>query len=173
MPLFRRAKPAPVSWNIAKTVVQVAAFWGFFLFWLPPRLVSWTAPFAPPVVMASSRGVAAALFLVGSLLGLWSAWTMVVQGQGTPLPLDATRELVVSGPYRWVRNPMAVAGVVQGIAVSLWLGSFMVLAFFLIGAATWHVFVRPIEERDLMETFGAAYTAYQRSTGLWWPRRRA
>src|SRR5690242_21943989 len=29
-------------------------------------------------------------------------------GEGTPAPFDAPRNLVVSGPYRYVRNPMYV-----------------------------------------------------------------
>ena len=41
---------------------------------------------------------------------------MAVTGRGTPLPFDAARDLVVSGPYRLVRNPMVVAGLTQSLA---------------------------------------------------------
>jgi protein-S-isoprenylcysteine O-methyltransferase Ste14 len=34
--------------------------------------------------------------------------------------------LVVVGPYRIVRNPMAVAGALQTIGVGLWVGSWAV-----------------------------------------------
>jgi protein-S-isoprenylcysteine O-methyltransferase Ste14 len=35
--------------------------------------------------------------------------------------------LVIAGPYRYVRNPMAVAGILQGIAVGWYLGSVSVI----------------------------------------------
>ena len=98
---------------------------------------------------------------------------MVVQGRGTPLPLDTARELVVGGPYRWVRNPMAVAGVGQGVAVALWWSSGVLLGFFVLGGVAWHIIVRPMEERDLLERFGVSYERYRTTTGLWWPRRAA
>lgn len=171
LPLFRRANPASASWNGAKTVAQIACFWGFFLFYLPPRLVGATTGLVPELGVHAPRALSMGLFVAASMLGLWSAWTMVVQGRGTPLPLDTARDLVVGGPYRWVRNPMAVAGVGQGVAVALWFSSWILLGFFLAGGVAWHIVVRPAEERDLLARFGAAYDRYRAGTGLWWPRR--
>lgn len=51
------------------------------------------------------------ILVLCSVLGLYSALVMVRVGKGTPLPLDQTQELVIKGPYRFVRNPMAVAGI--------------------------------------------------------------
>jgi len=48
---------------------------------------------------------------------------MAVLGNGTPLPAATARRLVIGGPYRFVRNPMAVAGLVQTVGVGLWTGS--------------------------------------------------
>ena len=156
-----------------KTLAQIALFWGFFLFYLPPQLVQATASLLPPLGAVPPRWCIAGLFAVASAVGLWSAWTMVVQGRGTPLPLDTARELVVGGPYRWVRNPMAVAGVGQGVAVALWWSSGVLLGFFVLGGVAWHIIVRPMEERDLLERFGVSYERYRTTTGLWWPRRAA
>src|SRR6266852_8255819 len=50
-------------------------------------------------------GVAGALLLVwGAVLYLRCAWDFAVRGRGTPAPIDPSRELVGSGPYRYVRN---------------------------------------------------------------------
>jgi protein-S-isoprenylcysteine O-methyltransferase Ste14 len=168
---FRRARKAPASWNAVKTLGQIVVFWGFFLFFLPPRLVAATASLMPPLAVVPARWVTGLVFCGASVLGLWSAWTMVVRGRGTPLPLDTARDLVVSGPYRVVRNPMALAGVLQGVAVALWHRSWVTLTFFLGGAVLWHIMVRPIEEQDLLLRFGEDYARYRARTGLWWPRR--
>ncbi|OWY62747.1 hypothetical protein B7486_56765, partial [cyanobacterium TDX16] len=73
--LFRTARPATAGWNLAKTVVQVVVVWSFALGLLPWLVVSaggalgvprWTWPGQVPA------GVL--LFVLGSTVGLWSAW---------------------------------------------------------------------------------------------------
>nr|WP_261344189.1 isoprenylcysteine carboxylmethyltransferase family protein [Stieleria neptunia] len=76
---------------------------------------------------------------------------------------------VLSGPYRYVRNPMALAGVLQGGAVGWLLGSSSVVGYSLAGAVVWHLFVRPIEEADLQKRFGDNYRMYQHRVRLWLP----
>jgi protein-S-isoprenylcysteine O-methyltransferase Ste14 len=171
----RRARPASASWNITKTLLQTAAFWSVFLIVLPAMifgvetacgLAEWR--FAGEAI----RFVAGAMFVLGGLLGLTSGITMAWLGRGTPLPLDAPRELVVAGPYRFVRNPMALAGLGQGLAVGLWLGSPAVVLYALTGGPVWNYGVRPWEERDLEQTFGEPYRRYRQAVRCWWPRWR-
>ena len=69
--------------------------------------------------------------------------------------------------YRYVRNPMAVAGIVQGIAVGWYLGSYAVIVYSLVGAVLWHVAVCPVEEADLNSRFGKTYNEYQQRVRLW------
>jgi len=90
-----------------------------------------------------------------------SARTIVREGRGTPLPSAATNDLVTSGPFRIVRNPMAIAGLVQGFAVALALASGVVAVYVLLGGVVWHLVVRPLEEHDLHDRFGAAYDTYR------------
>jgi protein-S-isoprenylcysteine O-methyltransferase Ste14 len=111
--------------------------------------------------------------LVGfSLLNVATGLTLAIHGRGTPLPVASPRELVTTGPYRYVRNPMAIAGIGQGIAIGLWFGSPCILLYAVAGAALWHAFVRPAEEKDLSARFGRAYDSYRASVPLWWPRSR-
>lgn len=173
MPWFRRAQPAATSALLLRTLVQLALFWGLFLFVLPPIIARVEASLgATWPAVSRARVLAPWLFLVASGLGLWSAWTMVTVGRGTPLPLEGPRELVVRGPYAAVRNPMAIAGLAQGAAVAFWLGSWFVLVYVVAGGVLWHVFVRPVEEADLLETFSDAYRAYRARVPLWLPRIR-
>ena len=101
-----------------------------------------------------------------------AAIVMARIGHGTPLPLSTARHLVIAGPYRFVRNPMAVAGIAQGVAVGLFLADGVIVAYALCGAVLWHTIARPPEERDLADRFGAAYARYRDAVPLWRPRLR-
>src|SRR5687767_13965794 len=106
MDWFRRAAPASTKALLVRTALQVAVFWGIFLFVLPPMIARFEG--APAIAPATYvRPLAVVVFVVASALGLTSAFTMVTRGLGTPLPLYGPRHLVVTGPYGVVRNPMA------------------------------------------------------------------
>jgi protein-S-isoprenylcysteine O-methyltransferase Ste14 len=94
----------------------------------------------------------------------------VSRGRGTPAPSAPPVELVVSGQYRFVRNPMyvAVVGIILGQALVL--GRVLLVAY---GAAVWfmfHVRVLTYEEPRLKRQFGAAYEAYCSRVRRWLPR---
>ena len=161
------------SAHVAATAVEILIFWGFFLGAIPLVLAfleqRWglTMPLPP---IAGPTGVA--VFLLASALGLWSAAVMSTRGGGTPLPSAMPNRLVVAGPYRFVRNPMAIAGIVQGVAVGLLLSSWLVIAYAIAGSLVWNYVVRPIEESDLAARFGDEYRRYRVSVRCWWPRVR-
>lgn len=168
---FRDARPAPARRHVARTTLQIVIFWGLFL-GVIPVVLAWVehrwqvhVPFPLPVVIAG-----AVIFLLASGLGLWSAFAMTTRGEGTPLPSDATTRLVIDGPYRFVRNPMAMAGIVQGAAVGLALQSWIVVVYAIAGSAVWNYVVRPVEERDLLAKFGAPYAEYCARVRCWVPR---
>ena len=106
-------------------------------------------------------------------LGLWSMVAMVRVGQGTPLPMQGTRRLVVVGPYAVVRNPMAVAGIGQGIMVGVGWGSVVVIVYALVGAVAWNAGLRPVEEAYLGIEFGDEYRGYRDRVRCWIPRWRS
>ncbi len=92
-------------------------------------------------------------------------------GRGTPFPLDPPKELVVSGLYRHVRNPMyiAVQIVVLGEAVVFRSGELAV--YWLSVLAGFHLFVVLYEEPTLRRRFGSAYEEYARRVPRWLPTR--
>lgn len=175
VPIFRRAAQGPgvrTRRHVLATLAQIAVFWSFFLIVVPAcvayveRGAGWPAGFAFP----GQRAAAATVFALLSALGLASGITMAGFGQGTPLPFDAPNKLVVAGPYAYLRNPMVVAGLGQGLAVAVWMGSWAVVAYVVTGGAIWQCLVRPAEERDLAEAFGADYERYRASVRCWIPR---
>lgn len=168
---FREARPASARSHLGRTIMQMLGFWGLFLLLLPLAIAwfedRWRLRFDVPA-WVSLGGLA--LFLAASALGVWSATSMATRGRGTPLPSATASRLVVAGPYRLVRNPMAVAGIAQAVAVGLLLGSWLVVAYALGGSLLWNWVVRPLEEADLEARFGAEFTAYRGRVSCWVPR---
>jgi protein-S-isoprenylcysteine O-methyltransferase Ste14 len=173
LPLYRRARAAGAAWNVTKTLLQIVAFWSFFLALVPFFLVhieptlGWSR-----FAFSGQHTLAATSFFALSALGLLCGWTIARRGDGTPLPLDGPRRLVIAGPYAYVRNPMAIAGLGQGVAVALGLGSWMVLGYVILGGAIWNWVVRPSEEADLEKQFGGEFARYRQAVRCWIPRRR-
>jgi protein-S-isoprenylcysteine O-methyltransferase Ste14 len=168
----RTARPAGFAWNMAKTLAQMLIMWAIFFGLLPAGIYY----FEDKVGLADYRFgsatwqiVGATLFLLGYALAQTSAVYMVREGHGTPLPADCPRDLVIAGPYRYVRNPMAIGSFAQGVAVGLWLGSPLVVTYAFVGAVGWNYFVRPWEEMDLQRRFGEAYARYRDSVRCWLP----
>lgn len=177
--LFRAAPPRTPAHLALRTALQAAIFWGLFLFLIPALLahlenriaLAHTFPI-PRLSIGPSPWphiVGALVFALGSSLGVASAWVMVRFGLGTPLPIEAARRLVIAGPYRIVRNPMAVAGLTQGLGVAIWLESWTVVAYVLMGGLMWDAIVRPVEEADLHARFGDDYNRYRQRVRCWLP----
>nr|WP_321576619.1 isoprenylcysteine carboxylmethyltransferase family protein [Bradyrhizobium barranii] len=120
-----------------------------------------------------TRFVGAALILAG-LAGLVDSFArFALQGLGTPAPIAPTQHLVVTGLYRYVRNPIyvAVAAVIFGQA--LLFGDWGLFAY---GAVVWlafHLFVVGYEEPTLKRSFGTEYEAFCINVPRWIPRLAA
>ncbi len=171
----RVARPASPLWNLTKTYLHMAYFWPIF-YGLIPCGINSIEPFTflAPLRFDPTpwQPWAIGLFALFGAMGVWSGTIMAIRGQGTPLPVDTARELVIFGPYRYVRNPMAITGLSQAAAVGLFLGSPGVVLYALTGAVVWTVFVQPREEADLLYRFGDRYANYCRSVRCWVPRFR-
>lgn len=170
---FRPSSSVRTSGHLAATFLQIVVFWGFFLAVLPLAIAfaedRWGVGFEFPAAMVYLGVV---VLILASALGIWSALTMAILGRGTPLPSAMTNELVIAGPYRFVRNPMALAGITQGAAVGLLLSSWLVVAYALVGSLVWNYAVRPHEEADLEQRFGDPYREYQSRVRCWIPLLR-
>ena len=172
--MFRQAKATSTDYVLLKTLTQIAIVWTLILAAFPYVFTIIEARIGVPTLrFAFQQPVAIVLFAAISLLGVWSAVVMSRVGRGTPLPLDHAPELVVAGPYRYVRNPMAVSGIGQGLCVALLLGSPFVAVYALMGSAIWQFVFRPLEEDDLQRRFGGRYDDYISAVKCWVPRLKA
>lgn len=158
--------------HLLRTLIHTAVMWLVFFGLMPwgiAYLEGWLG--VPSFADRWSQVSGIILFSFCSALGLWSSVSMAWYGEGTQLPTATARRLVIAGPYRFVRNPMAISGLGQGAAVGLWLGSWSVMAGVVAGLVVWQFFVRPSEEADLEARFGDDYRRYRTSVGCWWPVR--
>jgi len=112
------------------------------------------------------------LWLVGGVILLWSFWNFLVQGRGTPAPIDPPRELVAVGFYRYVRNPMYVGVLAINIGHFLWFGYWNLLVYAAFVFLGFHTFVTLYEEPTLKRKFGSSYEEYLRRVPRWIPKIR-
>jgi protein-S-isoprenylcysteine O-methyltransferase Ste14 len=101
---------------------------------------------------------------------LLAIYKFATDGLGTPAPMAPTKHLVVSGPHRFVRNPMYVAVVAIILGQSLVLGQPALLWYAGIVASATALFVHLYEEPTLAGQFGDEYTRYRQSVHAWLPR---
>ena len=110
------------------------------------------------------------LWLVGGVILLWSFWNFLVQGRGTPAPVDPPKELVAVGFYRYVRNPMYVGVLAIIIGHFLWFGYWNLLVYAVIVFLAFNTFVTYYEEPTLKRQVGKSYEDYLQRVPRWIPR---
>jgi len=127
--------------------------------------------FQPPVFGLPLSRIAGGVLITLGVIGLLDSFVrFAVQGVGTPAPVFPTRYLVVTGLYRFVRNPMYAAVVGAILGQGLLFGNALLLAY---GAIVWllfHLFVLLYEEPTLRGTFGSDYQAFCSQVRRWIPR---
>jgi len=91
------------------------------------------------------------------------------EGLGTPAPIAPTETLVVTGLYRYVRNPMYLAVTATVLGQWLLLGRPILLVYAFVFAAIVYAFVRGYEEPALQARYGEQYERYREAVPGWWP----
>jgi protein-S-isoprenylcysteine O-methyltransferase Ste14 len=112
------------------------------------------------------------LFLIGFALFGWCLLLFIRVGRGTLAPWDPTRNLVVSGPYRLVRNPMIGGVALMLLGQSLYWGSWLTGLWAALFVLVNHTYFVRVEEPGLAHRFGDAYLAYKATVPRWLPRVR-
>lgn len=172
--MFRQAKVSSTGWILVKTFMQIVVAWSIILVIFPYLITIIEDKLGiQRLNFAFQKPIAAVLFVCISILGVVAANSMARIGQGTPLPLDSSNKLVVKSVYAYVRNPMAVSGIGQGLMVALWFGSPLVALYALMGSLIWQLVFRPLEEEGLLQQFGDEYREYQKRVKCWIPRLKA
>ncbi|MFL6217388.1 MAG: methyltransferase family protein [Actinomycetes bacterium] len=161
MDRVRAAVGSAVFFALAPGVVAGVVPW-WLTGWRARALPAWWLPLrvAGVVLLVAGAGVLVHAFA-----------RFVAEGFGTPAPVAPTRELVVGGLYRYVRNPMYLAVLAAIVGQALILGRLVLLPYAAVVAAAFAAFVHWYEEPTLAQQFGDRYQAYRRAVPGWWPRR--
>jgi protein-S-isoprenylcysteine O-methyltransferase Ste14 len=107
------------------------------------------------------------LFVMGLALSLYCSRLFSRIGKGTPIPIAPPTQLVVSGLYRFTRNPIYVAQVSVLLSYFSYSGELALLLY----AGVWALFVQGfivrVEEPGLRQRFGEAYLDYTHEVPRW------
>jgi protein-S-isoprenylcysteine O-methyltransferase Ste14 len=109
------------------------------------------------------------LGVVGGGVGLTCVLLFLTAGRGTPAPFDPPKAFVASGPYRFVRNPMYVGGVLALLGAGLAARSVSILALAGVFWALSHAMVVLHEEPELERRFGDSFVRYKQRVDRWLP----
>jgi protein-S-isoprenylcysteine O-methyltransferase Ste14 len=152
------------------TVLFVILVPGTVIGWVPWRLSGWEL--APPLLGVELMRWLGALLLLAALPVFVDFLVRCVRdGRGTPAPVAAPSRLVVSGTFRWVRNPAYVAVTAMLVGHALLFGSLSVLVYAASMGLVFHLFVILWEEPHLRAKFGAEYADYCADVPRWLPSR--
>jgi protein-S-isoprenylcysteine O-methyltransferase Ste14 len=136
--------------------------------WFVPRWIVGNGAFENP------RPLGWIVIALGAVIAFACALEFAWRGIGTPAPFDPPRRLVITGLYRWVRNPMYVGLGVLLLGEAITFPRLTITMLVMI-ASLWlatTLFIITFEEPTLRSKFGDDYAAYCRNVRRWIPRLR-
>jgi protein-S-isoprenylcysteine O-methyltransferase Ste14 len=117
-----------------------------------------------------TRAIGVILILVG-VPGIVDSYArFALQGLGTPAPVAPPRHLVVTGLYRYVRNPMYTSLLAVILGQALVFGDWRLIVYGVLFWSACQAFVLAYEEPTLRRMFGAEYEAFCANVPRWIPR---
>jgi len=150
------------------TLIFLIVIIPFFMIFIPAKILS-----APENAYYFNIGIFRYIGLVPIVLGtfiyLYCSASFVFVGRGTPILFTPTKALIVSGLYRYVRNPLYIAGLLVLTGEGIYFQSTGLFVYCLVMFGFFNFYVL-MEESILAEKFGASYEAYRQSVPRWIPK---
>jgi len=112
------------------------------------------------------------LLLSGLFFALWSNLFLVTRGKGGPADgfgvaiSPRTEQLVVTGPYRYTRNPMVFGALSAYLSIGVFLGSIGGLVALAVSIPLFVLYLKKTEEKRLTGDFGKEYEEYRRNVSM-------
>ena len=170
MPMKRITKWAEREYGLTPRILATLMAGVLFVF-LIPYVLCQVGPIIDqrlglPSIAFGLPNVILGIILIpfGLIYALWSIVAQLLFARGTPLPMMATKKLLISGPFRQCRNPLSFGPLLLYLGISILIGSIsavgMVFAFFVALLA----YIKKIEEKELEIRFGEEYLVYKSKT---------
>jgi protein-S-isoprenylcysteine O-methyltransferase Ste14 len=152
----------------AKSLLNAVLFFAVFMVALP-LLARWLLPVSLPLP-GLLGDVAGAVLCMGGL----AVWAVCLdhfsrRGRGTPFPLDAPQDLVTSGPFGVIRNPIMAGELAVIWGEALLFNQLGIAVYAVLATVAGHLAVTRIEEPELGERFGTEYEVYRSRVPRWCP----
>jgi protein-S-isoprenylcysteine O-methyltransferase Ste14 len=107
-----------------------------------------------------------ALIAFGSWIRLWAGAVFYRQNPSM-VSFKVPPKLVITGPWRYSRNPLYLGLIMIGLGFSIFFFSYSDLILTLVGALLLHLEVVMHEEKVLTQKFGNIYLDYKKQIRRW------
>jgi protein-S-isoprenylcysteine O-methyltransferase Ste14 len=107
------------------------------------------------------------VFAAGVAILLYCIGMFAIKGKGTLSPADPTKKLVVSGLYRFSRNPMYIGVMLILVSEAAFFISIALLVYTVFVFIAFSLFIILHEEPRLTDDFGNEYREYLKSVRRW------
>jgi len=139
-----------------------------FFILLPYLFVQLNSYFLLPVYSHYLLKVLGMIFLfIGAGLFLYCSRLFLIFGRGTPVPVEPPKKLVVSGLYKYTRNPIYIGYFMIFLGEFLFFGQFLLLIYFFLTIVKINLYVIYYEEPILKKRFGKNYQEYLKKIPRW------
>ena len=118
------------------------------------------------------------LFIIGMTFVVWSNIDLLRIGKGGPTDVfnvkisPRSKKLVVTGPYRYTRNPMVLGINSIYVAIAIFINSLGSLIFCLLFLFVIIIYLKMTEEKRLLKDFGDEYSDYKKRVSMIVPFRK-
>lgn len=136
-----------------------------------PALILWFSARFQELTFEWFTGIGGALTIILGFYVIWETVSIFTDyGEGTPVPWESPKKLVVMEIYRNVRNPMMIGVWCVLAGESLFFRSIELLVWLLVFYMACLFIIPRWEEKDLEKRFGESYREYKRNVPRWIPR---
>jgi protein-S-isoprenylcysteine O-methyltransferase Ste14 len=141
-----------------------------FPVWIPIVLVFLLPKVDKLIVIASFYNglINVIVGILAIILGGFIAFSTIIAqmrfASGTPFPMIPTRRLLVSGTFKYCRNPMTLGTIMVYSGIVVMIGSYTALLFVVIFGLILLAYIKLVEEKELALRFGQEYLDYKKDT---------
>jgi protein-S-isoprenylcysteine O-methyltransferase Ste14 len=157
-------KDEGLAMTVALRTLGIAVWLAVLAFMINPAWIAWSRLDLPEGL----RWVGVAMGVLGDALAYWTLSSLGNNVSST-VRTRTQATLVMEGPYRYVRHPLYLMGLIAYLGFALlsesWFIALVSLVLFVL------IVIRTAkEEARLLEKFGEDYRSYMQRTGRFFPR---